>query len=101
METPITSQQVRDWVMKLYLESEKAITPAERKDQQMYATMIKNRNDKVFLSKMLDESSQIRNNKKLAKRIKRHIDTYGVPEFFNPWYRFLFKTYMMGVPDRG
>ncbi len=82
--------------MKLYLESEKAITPAERKDQQMYATMIKNRNDKVFLSKMLDESSQIRNNKKLAKRIKRHIDTYGVPEFFNPWYRFLFKTYMMG-----
>ncbi len=96
METPITSQQVREWVMKLYLESEKAITPAERKDQQMYATMIKNRNDKVFLSKMLDESSQIRNNKKLAKRIKRHINTYGVPEFFNPWYRFLFKVYMMG-----
>ncbi|MCL2561066.1 MAG: bifunctional proline dehydrogenase/L-glutamate gamma-semialdehyde dehydrogenase [Rikenellaceae bacterium] len=92
-KSTITSQEVQDWVMKLYLESEKAITPAERKDQEMYATMIRNKNDKVFLSKMLDESSQIRHNKKLAKRIKRHIDTYGVPEFFNGWYRFLFKTY--------
>lgn len=92
-KTTITSREVQDWVMKLYLESEKAITPAERKDQEMYATMIRNRNDKIFLSKMLDESSQIRNKKKLAKRIKRHIDTYGVPEFFNGWFRFLFKMY--------
>ncbi len=96
MDRTITLQQVQDWVMRLYEQSEKAITPAERKDQQMYATMIKNRNDKVFLSKMLDESSQIRDRKKLAKRIKRHIDTYGVPEFFNPWYRFLFNVYTNG-----
>ena len=92
----ITLPEIQQWVMKLFLESEKAITPAERKDQQMYATMIKNQGDKVFLSKMLDESSQIRHRKKLAKRIKRHVDTYGVPEFFNGWYRLLFKIYQMG-----
>ncbi len=89
----VTLREVQEWVMKLWLESEKAITPAERKDQQMYATMIRNQGDKTFLSKMLDESSQIRDSKKLAKRIKHHIDTYGVPEFFNGWFRFLFKAY--------
>lgn len=40
---------------------------------------------------MLDESSQIRDRKKLAERIKKLIDRYGVPEFLNKRDAFLFK----------
>ena len=43
--------------------------------------------------KMLDESSQIRDRKKLAERIKKLIDRYGVPEFLNKRDAFLFKMY--------
>ena len=38
---------------------------------------------------MLDESSQIRDRKKLAERIKKLIDRYGVPEFLNKRDAFL------------
>jgi RHH-type proline utilization regulon transcriptional repressor/proline dehydrogenase/delta 1-pyrroline-5-carboxylate dehydrogenase len=94
MDKPaITRQEVQDWVMKLYNESEKTITNFERKEQHKYATLIQNHKDKVFLSKMLDESSQIRSNRKLAKRIKILVDRYGIPEFFNGWYKFLFQIY--------
>lgn len=41
--------------------------------------------------KMLDESSQIRDRKKLAERIKKLIDRYGVPEFLNKRDAFLLK----------
>lgn len=92
-QTPVNTQQVRDWVMKLYEASENAITPEERKEQHKYATMIRHNEDKVFLSKMLDESSQIRNNRKLARRIRIHIKRYGVPQFLNSWDTFLFRMY--------
>ena len=45
------------------------------------------------LVKMLDESSQIRDDKKLAKRIKVLIDEYGIPKFLNKRDTFLFKVY--------
>ena len=89
----VTPQQVRDWVMTLYAESEKMLTPAERKEQHKYATMVQNHQDKVFLSKMLDESSQIRDRRKLARRIKILIDRYGVPEFFSSFDSFLLRMY--------
>lgn len=53
--------------------------PAERREQNMYATMVERPSDKKFLVQMLDESSQIRDNRKLAKRIKTLIDEFGVP----------------------
>lgn len=40
---------------------------------------------------MLDESSQIRDRKKLAERIKKLIDRYGVPEFLNKRDAFLLR----------
>ncbi|WP_374046820.1 proline dehydrogenase family protein [uncultured Alistipes sp.] len=89
----VTAEQVHEWVLKLYEESEKAITPAERKEQHKYATLVQNHGDKVFLSKMLDESSQIRDRRKLARRIKILIDRYGVPKFFNSWDSFLLRVY--------
>jgi proline dehydrogenase len=92
MEKP-TIKEVETWLMKLYTTSQASITPAERREQNMYATMVEKPSDKKFLVKMLDESSQIRDNRKLAKRIKTLIDEYGVPEFLSPRDRMLFKMY--------
>ncbi|MCD8266676.1 MAG: proline dehydrogenase family protein, partial [Prevotellaceae bacterium] len=92
MEKP-TIQEVKDWMRKLYDTSQSNITDKERKDQAMYATMVKRPEDKRFMVKMLDESSQIRDSRKLAKRIDELIATYGVPEFLSPFYSSLFKLY--------
>lgn len=92
MEKP-TIQEVESWLMTLYKTSQESITPAERREQNMYATMVEKPDDKTFLVKMLDESSQIRDDRKLAKRIKVLIDEFGVPEFLNTRDRLLFKMY--------
>ncbi|MDR0976513.1 MAG: proline dehydrogenase, partial [Prevotellaceae bacterium] len=85
--------EVQEWVLKLYNTSEQAITDAERKEQHKYAVMVQRPQDKKFLVKMLDESSQIRDRRKLAARIKTLIDRYGVPRFLNRRDAFLFKIY--------
>lgn len=90
---PPSVQEVNDWMMKLYETGQKTITARERQDQSMYATMVKRPQDKKFLVKMLDETSQIRDSKKLAQRIDELIGMYGVPEFFNSRDAFLFKIY--------
>ena len=51
---------------------------------------------KKFTVKMLDESSQIRDRKKLAERIKKLIDRYGVPEFLNKRDAFLLNVPAFG-----
>ena len=79
--------------MTLYNTCEETITDAERREQHKYATMVQRPQDKKFLVKMLDESSQIRDDKKLAKRIKVLIDEYGIPKFLNKRDTFLFKVY--------
>lgn len=89
----VTNTQVHEWVLKLYDACESTITAAERKEQHKYATLIQNPKDKIFLSKLLDESSQIRDNKKLAGRIKVLIDRYGVPEFFSSSDSMLLNMY--------
>ncbi len=88
-----TIKEVKEWMRKLYDTSQSTLTAQERKNQAMYATMVKRPEDKKFMVKMLDESSQIRDNKKLAKRIDELISQYGIPEFLNPYYTFLFKFY--------
>ncbi len=93
MEQRPTIAEVHDWVLELYNKCEETITDEERKEQEKYAIMVQRPQDKKFLVKMLDESSQIRDNKKLARRIKTLIDRYGVPEFFNSRDAFLFKMY--------
>lgn len=93
-----TIQEVKDWMRKLYDTSQTTITDKERNDQAMYATMVKRSADKKFMVKMLDESSQIRDPKKLAKRIDELIDLYGVPEFMKPWQKAAFHLYhFMGL----
>lgn len=89
----ITPEQVHQWVLGLHQQCQAVITDAERTEQHKYATLIQNPGDKVFLSKLLDESSQIRNSKKLARRVKELMDQYGVPEFFSGADVFLLRTY--------
>ena len=93
-----TIAEVKEWMNKLYQTSQQTITDNERKDQAMYATMVKRPQDKKFMVKMLDESSQIRDPKKLAKRIDELIDIYGIPEFMKPWQKAAFRFYhFMGL----
>lgn len=88
-----TIREVEEWVKTLYDTCESTITDEERTEQRKYAIMVQRPQDKKFLVKMLDESSQIRDRRKLAKRIKVLIDQYGVPQFLNARDRFLFKMY--------
>ena len=81
----ITSKVVIEHVKKLLDESAKEITEAEKREQQKYAVLIQSRSDKQLLTRMLDESSQIRNNRKLSRRIKHLLGIYGIPGFFN-WF---------------
>ena len=91
--SPVTKDQVHDRVLTFYQFCEAQLTNAERKEQEKYAMMVQNRNDKVFLCRMLDETSQIKDDKKLAQSIKKHIETYGIPRFFNKFDQALFKLY--------
>jgi len=89
----ISTNEVLDWAKDFLIKSEKEITPEELKEQKKYAILIQNPNDKTLLSKMLDETSQIHDNKKLALRIKILIKHYGIPQFLSPTDNFLFKLY--------
>ncbi len=79
----IAKQDVIELVKNLLTEAEQEITVTEKKEQKKYAELVQNSNDKALLSRMLDESSQIRNNRKLSQRMKYLLDFYGIPRFFN------------------
>jgi RHH-type proline utilization regulon transcriptional repressor/proline dehydrogenase/delta 1-pyrroline-5-carboxylate dehydrogenase len=85
----IMKDTVIEHVKVLLEESEREITAAERKEQHKYAVLIQNSNDKNLLSRMLDESSQIRDTRKLALRIRHLLKVYGIPSFFNRFDTFL------------
>ena len=70
--------EVIEWAKQFLAQSENEITNEERKEQQKYAILVQKPGDKTLLSKLLDESSQIRNNKKLAHRMKVLIDRYEI-----------------------
>ena len=91
----VTINDVSEWAKKFLVMSEKEITFDELKEQKKYAILVQRPNDKILLSKMLDESCQIRDNKKLSRRIKILIDRYGVPEFFPKSDAFLMKMFTL------
>ncbi|MCH5227473.1 MAG: bifunctional proline dehydrogenase/L-glutamate gamma-semialdehyde dehydrogenase [Muribaculaceae bacterium] len=86
-------EEVFSWMRKLYDESYSGLTKTEKGEQHMYGTMVTTPNDKKFMVRMLDETSQVRDNKKLAKRVKDLIDQYGIPKFLGSRDRALFKMY--------
>jgi RHH-type proline utilization regulon transcriptional repressor/proline dehydrogenase/delta 1-pyrroline-5-carboxylate dehydrogenase len=85
----ISQNEVIELVKNLLINAEKEISPREKTEQKKYAELIQNQNDKNLLARMLDESSQIRNNKKLSHRMKFLLDQYGIPGFFNRTDKFL------------
>lgn len=66
-----TLTEVQDWVLKLYNTCEQTITKAERLEQHKYAVMVQRPQDKKFLVKMLDESSQIRRPGRYSPNVSR------------------------------
>lgn len=90
----VTTTEVLEWASDFLRKAEQEITPEELNEQKKYALLIQNPNDKTLLSRLLDESSQIRDRRKLATRMKRLIEQYGVPSFFNATDTFLLKLYI-------
>jgi len=88
-----TIEEVFAWMRKLYDESYSGLTSTERSEQHMYGTMVTTPTDKKFIVRMLDETSQIRDNQKLALRVKELIDQYGIPKFLDPMDHALFWMY--------
>ncbi|MBQ5938378.1 MAG: bifunctional proline dehydrogenase/L-glutamate gamma-semialdehyde dehydrogenase [Bacteroidaceae bacterium] len=88
-----TIEEVFAWMRKLYDESYSGLTSTEKDEQHMYGTMVTTPTDKKFIVRMLDETSQIRDNQKLALRVKELIDLYGIPRFLDNTDRALFWMY--------
>ncbi len=78
----IKAKEVIDWARGFMSKAMEEIRAEELKEQNKYAVLVQNPNDKVLMTKMLDETSQIRDNRKLAKRIRLLLKEYGTPEFF-------------------
>ena len=65
----VTSSSVVEWAKDFLNKAKSELTPEEVKEQKKFASLVQTPEYKTFLSKMLDESSQIRNNSKLNKRV--------------------------------
>ena len=88
-----TIDEVFAWMRKLYDESYSDLTRLERNEQHMYGTMVTTPSDKKFIVRMLDETSQVHDTQKLARRVKDLIDQYGIPKFLNSTDHALFWMY--------
>ena len=88
-----TIEEVFAWMRKLYDESYSGLTKLEKGEQHMYGTMVTTPSDKKFIVRMLDETSQIRDTQKLARRVKELIDQYGIPQFLDKGDHALFWMY--------
>lgn len=91
----MSTNEVIDWAKQFLSKADSELSSEERKEQQKYAVLIQHPNDKILLSKLLDESSQIRSNKKLALRMKILIEKYGIPKFFSPMDTLLIRLFMV------
>ena len=85
----ITSAEVLEWAREFLSKAEKELSPDEIKEQKMFASLVTNPKNKILLTKLLDESSQIRDNKTLSRRMKLIFKKYGVPDFYGKTYEVL------------
>lgn len=90
----ITTSEVLEWAKQFLDKAEKELTPEEVKEQKKYASLIQTPANKTLLSKMLDESSQVRDKSLVVKRMKLLIEEYGIPDFFNSFDKFQLKLFM-------
>ncbi|MDR2813925.1 MAG: bifunctional proline dehydrogenase/L-glutamate gamma-semialdehyde dehydrogenase, partial [Prevotellaceae bacterium] len=92
----ISTAEVIDWAKQFLARADSELTPDEVKEQKKFASLVQTPEYKTFLSRMLDESSQIRDNRKLNRRVRQIIREYGIPDFFGAPDRALIKLYMSG-----
>jgi len=92
----ISTIEVINWAKQFLAKAGEELTKEEVKEQKKYASLVQTPEYKTFLSQMLDESSQIRNNSKLNKRVRQIIKEYGIPDFFGLGDRVLLQLYLMG-----
>jgi len=85
----VTSNEVLSWAQTFLGKAEKQLSTAEIKEQKMFASLVTNPKNKVILTKLLDESSQIRDTKTLSERMKVIFTEYGVPSFMGKTYEYL------------
>ncbi|NDV59576.1 bifunctional proline dehydrogenase/L-glutamate gamma-semialdehyde dehydrogenase [Bacteroides sp. 519] len=85
----VTSSEVLLWAQDFLAKAEKQLSPAEIKEQKMFASLVTDPKNKVILTKLLDESSQIRDTKTLSERMKVIFTEYGVPAFMGKTYEYL------------
>ena len=71
-----------------------ALTLQDKKEQIKYSEMIKYPQDKTYLMKLMDESTQISNKTKLVKRIKFLHNKFGMLHFLSPWERTMFNFFI-------
>ncbi len=90
----ISYEEVVQWAEQFLEKAENELTPKEVKEQRMFASLIQNPTNKTLLSMMLDESSQIRDNKTMSRRMKLLFDRYGIPDFFSSTDQFLIWAFM-------
>ncbi|GHT41286.1 proline dehydrogenase [Bacteroidia bacterium] len=96
MKTVVSTTEVIDWAKQFLAKADGELTPEELKEQKKFASLVQTPEYKTFLSRMLDESSQIRDNGQLNRRVRQLIKEYGIPDFFSPFDRLLIRLYMMG-----
>jgi RHH-type proline utilization regulon transcriptional repressor/proline dehydrogenase/delta 1-pyrroline-5-carboxylate dehydrogenase len=94
--TQITTADVIEWAKNFLKNADSELTPDEVKEQKKFASLVQTPQYKTFLSRMLDESSQIRDNGRLNRRVRQLLKEYGIPDFFNSFDRFLIKLYLAG-----
>ena len=92
----VTENEVYDWAKHFLAKADEELTKDEVKEQKKYASLVQTPEYKTFLTRMLDESSQIRDNGRLNKRVRQIIREYGIPDFFSIGDRLLIRLYMMG-----
>ena len=91
--THVTTKEVIDWAKSFLQQANLELTPDEVKEQKKFASLVQTPEYKTFLSRMLDESSQIRDDRQLNKRVRKIIKEYGIPDFFGTFDQWLIKIY--------
>jgi len=91
----INTNEVIEWAKSFLQQADSELTQDELREQKKFASLVQTPEYKTFLSRMLDESSQIRDAGKLNKRVRKIIKEYGIPDFFNDSDRKLIKIYLI------
>jgi RHH-type proline utilization regulon transcriptional repressor/proline dehydrogenase/delta 1-pyrroline-5-carboxylate dehydrogenase len=94
--TQIATADVIEWAKNFLKNAGSELTPDEVKEQKKFASLVQTPQYKTFLSRMLDESSQIRDNRRLNRRVRQLLKEYGIPDFFNSFDQLLIRLYLAG-----